>query len=133
MSSGELDESLLVAAADHAHVVREPAVHPPGGNRVLVIVILLHTSDDTFGIFRDVLLAPCTSIPISVMISAITRYIAPHLAKLSTRSSGGLTSTRPLLPSRWRLGARVRPSNTTSWYRFSITQNLRRTAAGSRC
>ena len=48
MSSGELDESLLVAAADHAHVVREPAVHPPGGNRVLVIVILIHTSDDTF-------------------------------------------------------------------------------------
>ena len=48
MSSGELDEPLLVAAADHAHVVREPAVHPPGRNRVLVIVILIHTSDDTF-------------------------------------------------------------------------------------
>ena len=43
MSSGELDESLLVAAADHAHVMREPAVHPPGGNRVLVMVILIHT------------------------------------------------------------------------------------------
>ena len=43
MSSGELDEPLLVAAADHAHVVREPAVHPPGGNRVLVMVILIHT------------------------------------------------------------------------------------------
>ena len=85
MSSGELDESLLVAAADHAHVVREPAVHPPGGNRVLVIVILIHTSDDfQRSAFRNIR-KRCTmhKHPNISDVIAITLYRASHLTSRS--------------------------------------------------
>ena len=57
------------------------------------------------------------------MILKIFYPRSTHWSKLVTRSRGGQTSTRPLLPSKCLLGWRVVPWKTTRWYLLSKIQS----------